>query len=32
MPRRGWDGNIKLDLREESFGDGKWVVLVQDHV
>jgi hypothetical protein len=29
-PRRGWEGNIKMDLREIGFGDVDWIDLAQD--
>jgi hypothetical protein len=29
-PRRGWEGNIKMDLREIEFGDVDWIHLAQD--
>jgi hypothetical protein len=29
-PRRRWEDNIKMNLREIRFGDVKWVHLAQD--
>jgi hypothetical protein len=29
-PRRRWDDNIKMDLREIWFGDVDWINLAQD--
>jgi hypothetical protein len=29
-PRRRWEYNIKMDLREIGFGDVDWIHLVQD--
>jgi hypothetical protein len=29
-PRRRWEDNIKLDLREKEFGDVDWIHLAQD--
>jgi hypothetical protein len=29
-PRRRWEDNIKLDLREKEFGDVDWIHLTQD--
>jgi hypothetical protein len=29
-PRRRWEDNIKMDLREIGFGDVDWIHLVQD--
>jgi hypothetical protein len=29
-PRRRWEGNIKMDLRETGFGDVDWIDLAQD--
>ena len=29
-PRRRWEDNIKMDLREVGGGDGDWVELAQD--
>jgi hypothetical protein len=29
-PRRRWEGNIKMDLREIGFGDLDWIHLAQD--
>jgi hypothetical protein len=29
-PRRRWDDNIKIDLREIGFGDMDWIHLAQD--
>jgi hypothetical protein len=29
-PRRRWEDNIKMDLREIGFGDVDWINLVQD--
>jgi hypothetical protein len=29
-PRRRWDDNIKMDLREIGFGDVDWIHLAQD--
>jgi hypothetical protein len=29
-PRRGWEDNIKMDLREIGFGDVDWIHLAQD--
>jgi hypothetical protein len=29
-PRRGWEDNIKMDLREIGFGDLDWIHLAQD--
>jgi hypothetical protein len=29
-PRRRWEDNIKLDLREIGFGDADWIHLAQD--
>jgi hypothetical protein len=29
-PRRRWEGNIKMDLREIGFGDVDWIHLAQD--
>jgi hypothetical protein len=29
-PRRRWEDNIKMDLREMGFGDVDWIHLAQD--
>jgi hypothetical protein len=29
-PRRRWEDNIKMDLREIGFGDVEWIHLAQD--
>jgi hypothetical protein len=29
-PRRRWEDNIKMDLREIGFGDADWIRLAQD--
>jgi hypothetical protein len=29
-PRRGWEDNINMDLREIEFGDVDWIDLAQD--
>jgi hypothetical protein len=29
-PRRGWEDNIRMDLREIGFGDADWIHLAQD--
>jgi hypothetical protein len=29
-PRRRWEDNIKMDLREVEWGDMDWIDLVQD--
>jgi hypothetical protein len=29
-PRRGWEGNIKMDLGEIGFGDVDWIHFAQD--
>ena len=29
-PRRGWEDNIKMDLRKVGFGDMDWMELAQD--
>jgi hypothetical protein len=29
-PRRGWEDDIKMDLREIWFGDVDWICLAQD--
>ena len=29
-PRRIWEDNIKMDLREERYTDMEWIWLVQD--
>jgi hypothetical protein len=29
-PRRGWEDNIKMDLREIGFGDVDWIHWAQD--
>jgi hypothetical protein len=29
-PRRGWEDNIKMDLREIGIDGGKWIRLAQD--
>jgi hypothetical protein len=29
-PRRKWEDNIKMDLREIGFGDVDWIHLAQD--
>jgi ribosome biogenesis protein Nip4 len=29
-PRRRWEDNIKMDLREMGFGDVEWIHLAQD--
>jgi hypothetical protein len=29
-PRRRWEDNIKIDLREIGFGDVEWIHLAQD--
>jgi hypothetical protein len=29
-PRRRWENNIKMDLREIGFGDVDWIHLAQD--
>jgi hypothetical protein len=29
-PRRGWDDNIKMDLREIGFGGVDWIYLAED--
>jgi hypothetical protein len=31
-PRRRWEDNIKMDLREVGFGDVDWIDLAQDRV
>jgi hypothetical protein len=31
-PRRRWEDNIKMDLREIAFGDVDWIHLAQDSV
>jgi hypothetical protein len=31
-PRRRWEDNIKVDLREIEFGDVDWIHLAQDRV
>jgi hypothetical protein len=31
-PRRGWEDNIKLDLREIGIDGANWIQLVQDRV
>jgi hypothetical protein len=31
-PRRGWEDNIKLDLREIDIDGAKWIQLAQDRV
>jgi hypothetical protein len=31
-PRRRWEDNIKMDLRETKFGDVDWINLAQDRV
>jgi hypothetical protein len=31
-PRRGWEDNIKMDLKETGIGGAKWIRLVQDRV
>jgi hypothetical protein len=28
--RRGWDGNIRIDLRDMGWGDVDWIDLAQD--
>jgi hypothetical protein len=30
IPRRRWEDNIKMDLREIGFGDVDWIHLAQD--
>jgi hypothetical protein len=30
MPRRKWEDNIKIDLREIGFGGVNWINLAQD--
>jgi hypothetical protein len=30
IPRRRWEDNIKIDLREIGFGDVDWIHLAQD--
>jgi hypothetical protein len=29
-PRRRWEDNMKMDLREIGFGDVEWIYLAQD--
>jgi hypothetical protein len=29
-PRRRWEGNIKMDLRELEWGDMNWIDLAED--
>jgi hypothetical protein len=29
-PRRGWEDNIKMDLRETRWGDMNWIDVAQD--
>ena len=29
-PRRGWDDNVKIDLREERCGGMDWIKLAED--
>jgi hypothetical protein len=29
-PRRRWEDNIKMDLREIGFGDVEWIHMAQD--
>jgi hypothetical protein len=29
-PRRRWEDNIKMDLRERGFGEADWIYLAQD--
>jgi hypothetical protein len=31
-PRRGWEDNIKLDLREIGINGANWIQLAQDRV
>jgi hypothetical protein len=31
-PRRRWDGNIKMDLRETGIDEANWIWLAQDRV
>jgi hypothetical protein len=31
-PRRRWEGNIKMDLRETGIDGANWIQLVQDRV
>jgi hypothetical protein len=31
-PRRRWENNIKMDLRETGFGDVDWIHWAQDRV
>jgi hypothetical protein len=31
-PRRRWEDNIKMDLREISIGEANWIQLAQDRV
>jgi hypothetical protein len=31
-PRRRWEDNIQIDLREVGFGDVDWIHLAQDRV
>jgi hypothetical protein len=31
-PRRRWEGNIKMDLREIGIDEANWIQLVQDRV
>jgi hypothetical protein len=31
-PRRGWEDNIKMDLREIGIDEANWIQLVQDRV
>jgi len=31
-PRRRWENNIKLDLREIGIDEANWILLVQDRV
>jgi hypothetical protein len=31
-PRRRWEDNIKMDLRETEINEGNWIQLAQDRV
>jgi hypothetical protein len=31
-PRRGWEDNIKMDLREKGIDEANWIRLAQDGV
>jgi hypothetical protein len=31
-PRRSWEDNIKMDLREKGIGGANWIQLAQDRV